>query len=87
MPGVVVTVTLNVLTNANGGVLKVNGVVASLGDTYSVTIDASGKGSLNVEIDGIAGNYGTGILGQFQITSVSAGAIGVSKTYLISKAF
>lgn len=87
MPGVVVTVTLNVLTNANGGVLKVNGVVASLGDTYSVTIDTSGKGSLNVEIDGIAGNYGTGILGQFQITSVSAGAIGVSKTYLISKAF
>lgn len=87
MPGVTVTITLETLTNVNGGVLKVNGVVASLNDTYNVTIGSNGKGSLNVEIDGNADNHGTAILGQFQITSVDAGEIGVSKTYQISKVF
>ena len=87
MPGLIVTVTLEILTNVNGGVLKVNGAVASLNDTYNVTIGSNGKGSLNVEIDGNADNHGTAILGQFQITSVNAGEIGVSKTYLISKVF
>jgi len=87
MPGVVIAITLNVLTNPNGGVLKVNGAVASLGNVYNVTIGINGKGSLNVEIDGNADNHGTAILGQFEITSVSAGEIGVSKTYLISKVF
>jgi hypothetical protein len=50
-----------------------------------VTIGSNGKGSLNVEIDGIADNHGTAILGEFTITSVSAGEIGLLKTYLISK--
>lgn len=80
--GVVATVTLDSLINTNGGVLKVNGVTAAEGNTYNVTL----KGSLNVEIDGVT-NPGTVIKGHFTITSVSAGGIGVSKTYQISKVF
>jgi hypothetical protein len=87
MPGSLITITLKTLTNVNGGVLKVNGIVALLNDTYNVTIDANGKGSLNVEIDGNADNHATTILGQFEITSVSAGEIGITKTYQISKVF
>jgi hypothetical protein len=84
---VVVTVTITKYTNVNGGILKVNGATASLGDSYNVTIGSNGKGSLNVEIDGIADNHGTAILAEFTITSVSAGEIGLLKTYLISKVF
>jgi hypothetical protein len=62
-------------------------VTASLGDSYNVTIGSNGKGSLDVEIDGIADNHGTAILGELTITAVSAGEIGITKTYLISKVF
>jgi hypothetical protein len=86
-PTVVVTVTITKYTNVNGGILKVNGATASLGDSYNVTIGSNGKGSLNVEIDGIADNHGTAILAEFTITSVSAGEIGLLKTYLTSKVF
>src|SRR6185312_1674335 len=44
-PGVTVTVTLDTLTNNNGGVLKVNTVIAAQGDTWNVTLDGSGVGS------------------------------------------
>lgn len=84
-PGVVITVTLDTLTNTNGGNLKVNGADATVGDTYNVTLGVSG-GLLNVEIDGIS-NPHTVILGHFTITAVSAGEIGLSKTYQISKVF
>jgi hypothetical protein len=83
--GIVVTVTLDNYINSNGGNLKVNGTVASLDDTWNITLGALG-GTLNVEIDGIV-NPGTAILGHFTITGVSAGEIGLSKTYQISKAF
>jgi hypothetical protein len=83
--GVVVTVTLDTLTNSNGGNLKVNGVAATVGNTYNVTLGVSG-GTLNVEIDGIT-SPGSAILGHFTITAVSAGGIGISKTYQISKVF
>jgi len=83
--GVVVTVTLDTLTNSNGGNLKVNGVIATVGNTYNVTLGVSG-GTLNVEIDGIT-SRGSAILGHFTITAVSAGEIGILKTYQISKVF
>lgn len=83
--GVIVTVTLDTLTNSNGGTLKVNGSLAFIGNTWNVTLGASG-GTLNIEIDGIAAP-GTVILGHFTITAVSAGAIGLLKTYQTSKVF
>ena len=84
-PGVVVTIILDTLVNTNGGILKVNGVVATQGNTYNVTLAVSG-GILNTEIDVIA-NPGTEIMGHFTITAVSAGIIGLSKTYQIIKLF
>jgi hypothetical protein len=84
-PGVVVTVTLTTLDNTNGGTLKVNGTTAALSDTWNVTLTTSGA-TLDVEIDGVT-NSGTVIRGIFTITSVSAGAIGLPKTYQISKVF
>lgn len=85
-PATTVTITLDTLTNNNGGVLKVNSVVAALNDTWNVLLDANGNGTLNVEIDGVV-NPNTAILGHFTITSVSSGAIGSPNAYQISKAF
>lgn len=83
---VVVTITLDTLTNTNGGVLKVNGIEAAQDDTWDVTLDGSGAGSLPVEINGV-NNPGTAILGHFTITAVSSGGIGTPDTYQISKTF
>lgn len=83
--GVTVTVTLDNLINANGGILKVNGATASEGDTYNILLSVNG-GQMKVEIDGI-NNPGSAILGHFTITAVSNGTIGIVKTYSISKVF
>lgn len=87
MPGITVTITLDTLTNSNGGTLQVNGTTASQGDTWDVVLDSGGEGILNVSIEGAAGNPGTGMLGHFTITAVSSGSIGIPNTYIISKAF
>ena len=85
-PGVVVTITLDTLTNSNGGSLYVNSISATEGDTWNVTLDGSGAGTLPVEINGVD-NPGSGMLGHFTITSVSANGIGTPDTFQISKTF
>lgn len=86
IPAITITITLDRLTNNNGGQLKVNGTQAFQGNTWNVVLDGSGNGSLDVEIDGVT-NSGTAILGHFTITAVSSGTIGSPSTYQISKAF
>jgi hypothetical protein len=85
-PGVVITVTMDEYSNDNGGDIRVNGAPAVLSDTWNVTLDALGKGILNVEIHGFS-VFGTHMRGHFIITSVSEGAIGTNNTFQISKAF
>jgi len=84
--GAIVVVTLDSLTNNNGGTLKVNGSTAYAGNTFNITLDGSGNGSFSAVINGVA-NPSSVILGHFTITSVSAGTIGTPDTYQISKVF
>lgn len=85
-PGATVTVTLDTLTNNNGGQLKVNGLQAFQGNTWNIVLDSSGNGSFDADIVGL-NHPSTAILGHFTITSVTAGTIGTPNSYQISKAF
>jgi hypothetical protein len=86
IPGATVVIKLDSVVNNNGGSLRVNSSTAYLNNTWSVVLDGSGNGTLNVEIDGVT-NSGTAILGHFTIISISAGTIGSPNAYQISKAF
>ncbi len=87
LPGSTVTVTLETLTNNNGGQLKVNGfAVIATGGTWDVVLDGSGNGTLDVEIDGVT-NPSSAINAVFQVTAVSTGIIGSPNTYQITKVF
>lgn len=86
IPGATVVIKLDNVINNNGGTLKVNGSAAYLNNTWSVVLDGSGNGVLNVEIDGVT-NSSSVILGHFTIISISVGTIGSPNTYQISKVF
>ena len=86
MPGVTVTMTLDAVTNTNGGTISVDLVTAVLGNTYLFTFDLNGTAKTNISISGLA-NWGTEIIGHFTLTAVSAGTIGVNNTYQILKKF
>jgi len=85
-PGATITITLDTLTNTNGGQLKVNGLQAFQGYTWNIVLDSNGNGSLDVDIAGLE-HPSTSILGHFTVTSVTGGTIGTPNTYQISKAF
>lgn len=85
-PGIIVNVKLTIFTNTNGGILKVNNVVAALNDSWNVILDSSGAGVLDLEIDGLL-VFGTLIYGKFVIQSVSSGGIGLPDFAEISKSF
>lgn len=86
VPGATVVIKLDNVINNNGGTLKVNGSAAFLNNTWSVVLDGSGAGTLDVAIYGVT-HAGTVILGHFTIISVTAGTIGTPNTYQISKTF
>ena len=74
-PGIIVTVKLSIFTNDNGGTLTVNGSSAVINETWNVTLDSTGSGSLSTVISMIY-IMGTKIYGKFTIDSVSSGGIG-----------
>lgn len=81
-----VTITLDHLTNSNGGLFKVNSTAAFEGNTFDVVLDNSGQGSLRVEINGVA-NPNSIILGHFTITATTDGIIGTPDVQQVSKVF
>lgn len=85
-PGAVLTITLNPLTNNNGGTLKVNSVIVAENDTFTVTLDSNGEGTFTARIDGLA-NSPSVIRGYFTITATTDGTIGSPDYYQISKVF
>ena len=85
-PGCVATIECNSYVNTNGGDITVNGNVVTLGYSFTVTVGLDG-GNFNCDIIGDADMAGTNINVGFIITSVTVGAIGLSKTYQISKVF
>lgn len=87
LPDTTVHITMDTLSNTNGGIVRVNGSTAFVGNTWDVVLDGSGIGSLDVEINGIVTTPTTVIIAHFVITSVSAGAIGTPDVYQISKIF
>lgn len=84
--GASVTVTLNLLTNTNGGVFRVNTALAYQGNTWVIVLNGAGHGEFNAEINGVT-NPNTVIRGRFIITAVSIGSIGDNNIYQISKIF
>lgn len=85
--GSTVLITMDTLTNTNGGTVKVNGSASFAGNTWNVTLNGAGQGTLDVEING-TGTPGTSvIIAHFVISSVNVGSIGTPNSYQISKIF
>jgi hypothetical protein len=85
-PGITVTVKLTDLTNTNGGQVQVNHIQAFLNNTWNVTLNGSGLGSLTIAIIGV-NNHPSIIIAKFTIISVSSGTIGTPDVFTISKSF
>lgn len=87
--GSTVTVTIQSAFFSYGvyGLLQVNGVDKSVGDTFTVTLDGSGLGSASVNIGYASGSVPDGETADasLQITSVTSGAIGAPDTIIVDK--
>lgn len=87
-PGATVTITVGNYINTNGGSLTIDGTdVTAIGQTFDFVLDSMGySGEIDFHIDGVS-NSASIILGRFDITSTTSGAIGSPSSYQISKVF
>lgn len=88
--GAVLTVKIIELVNNNPtGQLKVNGSVAFINNTFTFSLDGTGRNNFLAQITGNALAHGTTVRAKFSIESSVPGVVATnsSKYYQISKAF
>jgi hypothetical protein len=90
IPAAVLTIQVVTYINNNPiGKLKVNASEVFINNTFTVTLDSSGRGSFTAQVSGDSTAHGTTVLGKFEIISTSIGSIitDTTKDYQISKVF
>jgi len=76
MPTAILTVKVVYYVNTNNnGKLRVNTAIVFLSNTFTVALDATGRGSFIAQIEGNASDFGTVVLGQFEIISSTIGSV------------
>jgi hypothetical protein len=75
----------NNLSNADVLGIFINGVKKELNDTFQLTLNATGTGSVTAKIMGDAAVSPSTVYGKFAIIGVSIGFIGSNSTIIFSK--
>lgn len=88
--GAIVTIQLTLYTNSNHtGRVLANFSPIFLNNTITVTLDGSGNGNFDSQVDGDPTQTGTIVRAQYTITNVTIGQLGLGAAiqYQISKVF